>query len=784
MKFSLAWLKGHLDTDASAQEIADKLTAIGLEVEELSNPAEALAPFRVAKVLTAEKHPQADKLQVLTVDAGTGEQIQVVCGAPNARAGMLGVFGPPGAYIPGSDLTLKVAAIRGVESRGMMCSSRELELGDDHSGIIELPEDASVGAAFTAYAGLDDPIFDVNVTPNRQDCMGVRGIARDLAAAGIGLLKPLGVPQVEGSFPCPIEIRNDDLEACPAFFAQAIRGVRNGASPEWMQRRLKAAGQRPISALVDITNYLTIGFGRPAHVYDLAKLDRQLGPRSAREGEKVLALNEKHYTLDSSMCVIADVNEVHDIGGIMGGEHSGVNGDTTNVILEIAYFEPEHIARTGQKLGLTSDARSRFERGVDPAFLDDGLAILAGLILDICGGEASEVVRAGRPPVDRRTLSFDFARTKALGGIEVPEPRQREILKSLGFELSGNDVAVPTWRRDVEGSADLVEEVARINGYDQVPSTPLNRAPGVAKPSATRSQLVERRVRRTAAARGLDEAVTWSFISETEAEVFGGSEWTLANPISEEMKVMRPSLLPGLIAAARRNLDRGATSVRLFEIGRRYLGDLEHPTLGLLLAGERQPRSWQSGKAQAFDAFDANAEVLALLEAADAPVSSLQVIPDAGPTWHPGRSAKLGLGPKTIVAAFGELHPSLTKSLDAPVGAVAAEIYLDAIPVPRTCGHARSAYTPPALQAVTRDFAFIVPAELPAGTLLRAIRGADKAAITGVRLFDRFESADGLSLAFEVTLQPVEKSFTDEQIGEISQRIVAAAEKLSARLRS
>ena len=784
MKFSLAWLKDHLDTDASAQEIADKLTAIGLEVEELSNPAEALAPFRVAKVLTAEKHPQADKLQVLTVDAGTGEQIQVVCGAPNARAGMFGVFGPPGAYIPGSDLTLKVAAIRGVESRGMMCSSRELELGDDHSGIIELPEDASVGAAYGAYAGLDDPVFDVTVTPNRQDCMGVRGIARDLAAAGIGLLKPLGVPQVEGSFQCPIEIRNDDPEACPAFFAQAIRGVRNGASPEWMQRRLKAAGQRPISALVDITNYLTIGFGRPAHVYDLAKLDRQLGPRRAREAEKVLALNEKQYTLDSSMCVIADANEVHDIGGIMGGEHSGVNGDTTDVILEIAYFEPEHIARTGQKLGLTSDARSRFERGVDPAFLDDGLAILAGLILDICGGEASEVVRAGRPPVDRRTLSFDFARTKALGGIEVPEQRQREILKSLGFELSGNDVMVPTWRRDVEGSADLVEEVARINGYDQVPSTPLNRAPGVAKPTATRSQLVERRVRRTAAARGLDEAVTWSFISETEAEVFGGSEWKLANPISEEMKVMRPSLLPGLIAAARRNLDRGATSVRLFEIGRRYLGDLEHPTLGLLLAGERRPRSWHSGKAQAFDAFDVNAEVLTLLEAAGAPVSSLQVIPDAGPTWHPGRSAKLGLGPKTIVAAFGELHPSLTKSLDAPVGAVAAEIYLDAIPVPRASGHARSAYTPPALQAVTRDFAFIVPAELPADTLLRAMRGADKAAITGARLFDRFESADGLSLAFEVTLQPLEKSFTDEQIGEISRRIVAAAEKLGARLRS
>jgi phenylalanyl-tRNA synthetase beta chain len=784
MKFSLSWLKDHLDTNASAHEIADKLTAIGLEVEELSNPAQALAPFRVARVLTAEKHPQADKLQVLTVDAGTGEQIQVVCGAPNARAGMLGVFGPPGAYIPGSDITLKVAAIRGVESRGMMCSSRELELGDDHSGIIELPGDAPVGAVFTEYAGLDDPVFDVNVTPNRQDCMGVRGIARDLAAAGMGKLKPLAVPQVEASSACSIEIRNDDPEACPAFFARAIRGVKNGSSPEWMQRRLKAAGQRPISALVDITNYLTIGYGRPAHVYDLARLHGHLGPRRALDGETVLALNEKQYTLDSSMCVIADANEVHDIGGIMGGEHSGVTADTADVVLEIAYFEPESIARTGQRLGLTSDARSRFERGVDPAFLDDGLAILTGLIIDICGGKASEVIRAGRPPVDRRTIEFDFGRTRALGGIDVPEERQREILLSLGFELDSNQVKVPTWRRDVEGQADLVEEVARIVGYDQVPSTPLDRAPGVAKPTATKSQLIERRVRRAAAARGLDEAVTWSFISEAEADVFGGGEWKVANPISEEMKVMRPSLLPGLIAAARRNIDRGASSVRLFEIGRRYLGDAEHPTLGLLFAGERQPRAWQSGKARSFDAFDAKAEVVALIEVAGAPVSSLQVIPDAGPNWHPGRSAKLGLGPKTIVAAFGELHPSLAKSLDAPAGAVAAEIYLDAIPPSRSSGHARSQYGPPALQAITRDFAFIVPPDLPADTLRRAIAGADKAAITGVRPFDRFESPDGLSLAFEVTLQPVEKSFTDEQISDVSRRIVAAAEKLDARLRS
>jgi len=784
MKFSLSWLKEHLETDAPTQEIADKLTAIGLEVEEVSNPAEALAPFRVAKVLTAEKHPQADKLQVLTVDAGTGETIQVVCGAPNAHAGMIGVFGPPGTYIPGSDITLKIAAIRGVESHGMMCSSRELELGEDHSGIIELPRDAPVGTAFAAYAGLDDPIFDVNVTPNRQDAMGVRGIARDLAAAGVGTLKPLAIPQIEGSFPCPVPIRIEDFDGCPAFFGRAIKGVRNGTSPDWMQRRLKSAGQRPISALVDITNYVMLDHGRPAHAYDIAKLKGGLTARAARDGEKVLALNEKEYSLEPYMTVIADDAQVHDIGGIMGGEDSGVSEASNDVMLEVAYFTPERIARTGKSLALTSDARSRFERGVDPAFLDDGLAILTGLIIDICGGEPSAVIHAGQPPVEQRTIEFDFGRTKNLGGIDVPEQKQCEILESLGFEVNGRAITVPTWRRDVEGQADLVEEVARIIGYDQVPSTPLDRVPGVARPTATRSQLMERQVRRTAAARGLDEAVTWSFISDQEADVFGGSEWKLANPISEEMKVMRPSLLPGLIAAARRNIDRGASSVRLFEIGRRYLGDREHPTLGLLLAGERNQRSWQVGKAQEFDAFDAKAEVLALLESVDAPVGNLQVIPDAGPTWHPGRSAKLGLGPKTIVAVFGELHPSLGKSLDAPTGSVAAEIYFDAIPAARATGHARTSYSPPALQAVTRDFAFIVPTDIAADNLLRMIRGADKAAITGVRLFDRFEAADGLSLAVEVTLQPVDKSFTDEQIAEISGRVVSAAEKLGAKLRS
>jgi phenylalanyl-tRNA synthetase beta chain len=787
MKFSLSWLKAHLDTDASAEAIAERLTDIGLEVEEVSNPAEALAPFRVAKVLTAAKHPQADKLQVLTVDAGpeinNGAPVQVVCGASNARAGMLVVIGPPGAYVPGSDMTLKVAAIRGVESHGMLCSIRELQLGDEHEGIIELAKDAPVGAAFADYAELNDPVFDVAITPDRADCMGVRGIARDLAAAGVGTLKPLQVPQIEGSFAPPIDIRIEDSDGCPAFYGRAIRGLTNGASPEWIQRRLKSAGQRPISAIVDITNYVMLDLGRPSHAYDIAKLDTALVARRARDGEKVLALNEKEYRLDPSMTVIADESRVHDIGGIMGGEDSGVTAGTTDMMLEVAYFDPARIARTGQTLALTSDARSRFERGVDPAFLDDGLAILTKLILDICGGEASQPLLVGQPPVERRLIPFDPGRTRSLGAIDVPAEQQRSILLSLGFEFEGEGIVrVPSWRGDVEGPADLVEEIARIVGYDRIPSTPLERASGVATPTATRSQLVERRARRVAASLGLDEAVTWSFISETEAAPFGPA-WQVENPISEDMKVMRPTLLPGLIAATRRNLDRGASSVRLFEIGRRYLADAERQTVGLVLAGASKPREWQSGAARPFDAFDAKAAALAILEAAGAPVGNLQVFPDAGPTWHPGRSAKLGLGPKTIVASFGEIHPALAKALDAPQGLVAAEIYLDAIPAPRSTGRARPRFEPAALQPVGRDFAFLVPADISADALARAIRGSDKAAITDVRLFDRFEAPEGLSLAFEITLQPGDKSFTDEELASISKKVVAAAEKLGAKLR-
>ena len=785
MKLSLSWLKSHLETDATVQQVADCLNRIGLEVEGIDNPAERLAGFTVARVLTAAPHPQADKLQVLTVDAGDGNPLQVVCGAPNARAGLVGVFGTEGATVPANGMVLRKTAIRGVESNGMMCSSRELELGDDHDGIIELAADAPVGTAFADFAGLDDPVIEVAITPNRQDCMGVRGIARDLAAAGLGTLKPLAVPPVAGRFPCPTEIRTDDPEGCPAFYGRVIRGVRNGASPAWMQARLKAAGQRPISALVDITNYVMLDHGRPSHAYDLATLKGAVMARRARGGETVTALNGKEYALNADMTVIADDSAVHDIAGIMGGEHSGCSDTTTDVLLEVAYFSPERIARTGQALALTSDARSRFERGVDPAFLDDAVELITALILDLCGGEASEVVRAGCPPVEARTLSYDPALCASLGGIDVPENRQQAILVSLGFGVDSNwAVTIPSWRRDIDGPADLVEEVVRIVGLDHIPSTPLPRADGVAKPTATPMQTVERKVRRTAAARGLQEAVTWSFLPEREADAFGGGAWTLANPISEDMKVMRPTLLAGLLSATQRNMDRGAASVRLFEIGRRYFADGERLTVGLVLAGDKAPRGWASGKAAKFDAYDAKAEVLALLAAAGAPVENLQVMGDAGAHLHPGQSATLRLGPKTVLASFGALHPATAKAFDLDGPVVVAEIYLDAIPAKRGgSGFMRSAYTPPPLQAVKRDFAFLVPSTLAAGDLVRAVKGADKANIVAARIFDRFEKDGQLSLAVEVTLQPTEKSYAEADLKAISDAVVAAAAKMGASLR-
>ena len=816
MKFTLSWLKDHLDTAASADEVAVALTRVGLEVEGVEDPSARLTGFRVARVLTAERHPQADKLQVLSVDAGDGP-VQVVCGAPNARAGMTGVFGLPGATVPANGMVLRVAAIRGVESNGMMCSRRELELGEDHDGIIELADDAPVGADFAEFAGLTDAVFDVAITPNRQDCMGVRGIARDLAAAGLGTLKPLSVPsggkkdgpstgsgrtgdipsvQAElveaSSLPGP-DVRTDDPSGCPAFFAQGITGVTNGAAPEWMARRLRAIGQKPISALVDITNYVSVDLGRPLHVYDKAKLSGGLVARKAREGETIEALNGRTYMLDPTMTVIADDAHVHDIGGIMGGAASGVSDTTTDVIVECAFFDPDTIARTGQKLALTSDARQRFERGVDPAFLDDGLAIATRLVLDLCGGTASEVTRSGEAPLGTRRYAYDPALAETLGGLAIAPERQRTILESLGFTV-GDDwqVTPPTWRRDVDGAADVVEEVIRIEGLDKVPPVPLPRTPGVARPTATPEQRLERRVRRAAAARGLDEAVTWSFVSEREAAAFGGGAWTLANPISEELKVMRPSILPGLLSAAERNLRRGAESVRLFEIGRRYLADGERATLGLVLAGDRRPRGWREGKAVPFDAYDAKAEALALLAAAGAPVDNLAVMgADAvwdGASWHPGRAASLRLGPKTVLAAFGVVHPAVGKAFDLPGAVAAVELYLDAIPGKRgKPGFMRPAYAPPALQPVRRDFAFLVPADVTADALTRAVKGADKAAIVRARVFDVFTGAgvaEGMkSVAVEVVLQPGEKSFAEAELKAVADKVVAAAAKLGAQLR-
>lgn len=786
MKFTLSWLRDHLDTDASVGEIADKLTALGLEVESIDNPAKKLAPFVVAEVLSAERHPQADKLQVLQVDAGNGP-MQVVCGAPNARAGMKGVFGPPGAYVPGSDFTLKVAAIRGVESNGMMCSERELELGTGRDGIIELPAEAPVGQSYAAYAGLEDPVFDIAVTPNRPDCFGVRGIARDLAAAGLGTLRELPARPLAEQGANPVSITIEEGSGCGAFAARLIRGVRNGPSPDWLEQRLRAVGLRPISVLVDVTNFFSIDQARPLHVYDAALLKGGITVRRARN-EAFEALNDRSYEATPDDCVIADDSGVLGLGGVVGGVSTGVTDETTDVLLECAWFDPVAIARTGQRHQVHTDARARFERGVDPLTLEEMTDAAAAMIVELCGGTSTERSMATTSRWSEvtapRVVPLRPERVESLAGLSLPTDEQARILIALGFRQAEGGWIVPGWRPDIDGEADLVEEVARVAGLDLLPSTPLPRAPGVAKAVALPAQKLERRVRRAAAARGLHEAITWSFISEGDAALFGGGSHVLANPISEEMKVMRPSLLPGLARAAARNLSRGATSVRLFELGRRYLADAEHPTLSLLMAGEADPRSWQGGKARPFSPYDVKASALALLGEAGAPVANLQLAQGAGEAFHPGRSATLRLG-KAELARFGELHPAIAKAFDLPAGTQAADLYLDALPAARDKGRARSAFTPPALQPVTRDFAFVVPDSLAAGDLVRAVRGADKALIADVRLFDRYQPAEGdLSLALEVTLQPTDKTFTEADLAALSDKVVASAAKLGAKLRA
>ncbi len=795
MKFTLSWLKDHLETSKPLEVILDKLTLIGLEVEEVFDPAEALAPFVVGEVVAAEKHPDADKLQVCQVETGNGV-VQVVCGAPNARKGLKGVFAPSGAYVPGIDLELKPVKIRGQESFGMLLSERELELSDEHDGIIELPENVQAGAPAAPALGLDDPVIEIAITPNRPDCLGVRGIARDLAAADVGDLKDDTLQSAKGGFDNPVRIElNFDAEkagACPTFAGQLVKGVKNGPSPEWLQRRLKAIGLRPINALADITNYIVYDRGRPLHVYDADKLNGAIHARAGIAGEEFEALDGNSYKVDENMCVIADDAQVLGLGGIIGGEASGCGEDTVNVFIESAYFDPIRTAATGRKLNILSDARFRFERGVDPAFVVPGLELATSMVLEICGGEASKVTLAGKPPEKNTIIDFDSAEVLRLTGLELAPAEIKFILKQLGFWLSGQGpeyrVSVPSWRPDVSQPADLVEEVIRIVGVDGVKPVPLPRGEGVARPVLTTKQKRVRMARRTLAGRGLVEAITWSFISRDAATAFGGGQESLelANPISSDLSSMRPSLLPGLVAAAQRNQTRGFSDAALFEVGQAYRGASpqdQYIAAAGIRSGSAQMsgsgRHW-SGAAKVADLFDAKADALAVLDALGY-AGNAQAARTAPEWYHPGKSGVLQLGPKMVLAHFGELHPRLLEKLKLDGPLCAFEIFLDVLPEPRRASRTRSALDVTDLQVVRRDFAFLVEDAVAAGDVMRAAKGAEKSLITDVTLFDVF-SGEGVeegkkSLAIEVTLSPREKTLADEEIDAVAVKVVAAVTK-------
>ncbi|MRG54673.1 phenylalanine--tRNA ligase subunit beta [Phyllobacterium sp. SYP-B3895] len=789
MKFTLSWLKDHLETDASLDKIVETLTMIGLEVESLDDKA-ALKPFVIAKVLTAARHPDADKLQVLTVDTGDGKPLQVVCGAPNARAGLIGAFASPGTYVPGIDITLSVGKIRGVESHGMMCSERELQMSDEHNGIIDLPEDAPVGTSFAAYAGLDDPVIEINLTPNRPDCTSVYGIARDLAAAGIGKLRQQAIAPVKGTGEPQVGVALDvDRHLCPGFAWRTVKGVKNGHSPQWLQQRLIAIGLRPINTLVDITNYLTFDRGRPLHVFDADKVKGDLTVRHAKAGEEILGLNGKEYKLGPDNVVIADADGVESIGGIMGGEHSGCDENTTNVVIESALWDAMNIARTGRNLGIITDARYRFERGVDPEFMIPGLELATQLVLDFCGGTPSKAKVVGYEGHTPKVVRFPLSDVKRLTGIEVPAATSLDILSRLGFVPQGTgeavDVIVPSWRPDIDGKADLVEEVMRIHGVDLIEPQALPSHATVNGKILTTLQIRTRHARRALATRGMMEAVTWSFISETAAKAFGGGqpELKLANPIASDMSDMRPSLLPGLLAAAQRNADRGFSDLALFEVSGTYEGDTPEAQRRVA-AGVRRGtarldgsgRHW-SGNAAPVGVFDAKADALAVLEACGAPVDKLQVESGAPGWYHPGRSGVIKLGPKVVLGTFGEFHPKTLETLDVGGTLCGFEVFIDAIPEPKQ----KATRTKPALnlsdfQALRRDFAFIVDKGVEAGAIVKAALNGDKKLVTGVQVFDVFEGAslgaDKKSVAIEVAIQPQERTLNDEDLEALSKRIV------------
>jgi phenylalanyl-tRNA synthetase beta chain len=808
MKFTLSWLKEHIETDASLADICETLTRVGLEVERVENPAGKLNGFVVAHVIEAKQHPNADRLRVCMVDPGSGTPVQVVCGAPNARTGMIGVFSPVGTYIPGKDMTLTAGVIRGVESNGMLVSAAELEISDDHEGIIELPPDAPVGIPYAEYAGLNDPVVEINLTPNRPDATGIVGIARDLDAAGLGRLKNRQIKPFEGGFPCPVGVKLDfapgDQHLCPAFALRLVRGVKNGASPEWMQRRLRAIGLRPINALVDITNYLTFDRGRPLHVFDAKKVAGNLTVRRAKAGEEVLALDGRSYALDDSMVVIADEAGVESIAGIMGGEHSGCDGNTTDVLIESALWDPLNIAETGRKLGINTDARYRFERGVDPAFCVPGAELATHLVLDLCGGEPSNLVVAGRIDTKREAIVFPWSETARLTGLDIPTQETARILEKLGFEIvptPGNAdrsyVTPPTWRPDIDGKADLVEEIIRIAGVDRVPSVAMPRPSEIAVAVLTPLQRRTQMAHRALAAEGLVEAVTWSFVSKPEAELFGGGapETALVNPIASNLSDMRPSLLPGLIAAAKRNRDRGIADLALFEVGQIFEGTSEQDQKIAATAlrtgtGRRigSGRHW-SARAGSVDAFDAKGDALALLDTLGIATGGLQVVP-GGPAWfHPGRAGTLQFGPKGIIGHFGELHPGVVEALNAEGPHAAMEIILDALPPAKTRAiKIRSAVDLPTLMPLERDFAFIVDRNVRAADMIRAAQAADRALVTDVSVFDVYEG-EGIgegkkSIALAVTVQPREKTMTDAEIEALLQKIIGnVVQKTNAVLR-
>jgi phenylalanyl-tRNA synthetase beta chain len=804
MKFTVGWLKEHLETDASVERICEVLTDIGLEVEEMEDRAKIFAPFKAAYVEKAEQHPNADRLRVCVVDTGS-EKLQVVCGASNARAGMKVIFAPSGSYVPGIDMTLKKGVIRGEESNGMMVSEREMGLSDEHEGIIDLPDDIEIGTPMADIFGLNDVIIEIALTPNRADCAGIRGIARDLAAAGLGTLKPLEIRPVAKSFdnPVVVSIDEDAREACPLFLGRAIRGVKNGPSPAWLQQKLKSIGLRPISILVDITNLMTIEYNRPLHVFDMDKLNGNIHVGLSKGGEELDALNDKSYTLGEGMTVICDENGALGLGGIVGGTSTGVVDETVNVYVEAAYFDPARTARTGRDLQVSSDARYRFERGVDPEFTADGMELATKLILELCGGEASDVVKAGNVPDYAVTVAYSPDKVKSLIGYDVAADRQKEIFASLGFTVEDNgaagwNVTPPSWRVDVNSSACLVEEVTRIEGLAQVPAISVTRYDSTVDVSEPRGRTLFRSARTALIARGMDETITWSFMSKELAASFGANDnhtpgLTLTNPISSDLDQMRPSILPNLIAAARENGRKGFADNALFENGpvfRNSSADGQALICGAIRTGNKHGKHWSTGStARPVDVYDIKADVLAILKACGAP-DNLQLSTDNVPDWyHPGRSGRLGLGRETL-AYFGEIHPAILAEMDmegaGPV--VACEVFLESIPEPRRKGTHKPLLKLSPLQPVHRDFAFVLDEGVAAQDLVRAVQAADKNLITSVTVFDVYRGKgveDGKkSLAIAVTFQPAEQTLTDSELEGISRKITdTVAQKTGGVLR-